>query len=334
MNGDIGAYIHARLVQINTDLSGLHRINDRIGWVFTEMLGTLVANRSRAYAGENLINAIEKIASQSFQGQSVTSRGGGVQFGLEIDSLDQDFLKALYEQQDTYVKRVDKDTFTLKATGGSTQGKTDASFSFMSPEGVRKTAQLSIKNYSLKGSNSVTLQSSGSLLAYLEGARDMGSGSEKFVEYILNIYADHPKEEIKEEKHFSMQSDMDALRESAKNTLKAQMLYSALTGRGQMKTGREAEILVVYDKSAQGQLPRVRIYDMFSIVRDIIDNKNFSQIQTHPSFNKTLFANTWEGEAEGKNPSEAGMRLRYTKILHQARSQNVSVSLMKALLRR
>jgi len=80
---------------------------------------------------------------------------------------------------------------------------------------------MSFKNYNLETGNGITLQDSGFLLNYLADAP-----SDYFMEHILNIYAEHPSEG--QESSYAQQ--VNGLREKAKNALKINLLFSALTG--------------------------------------------------------------------------------------------------------
>ena len=103
---------------------------------------------------------------------------------------------------------------------------------------------------------------------------------------------------------------VQALIEPARKSLYATLLFSALTGYNQGRTGREASLLVLYNKNQSakkdGTIPEiVRVFDMGSIVLDIIDNNRYDEVKVSPKMDKPLFDNEYEETAS----------LRITKVL-------------------
>jgi hypothetical protein len=46
----VGEVIYTRLKQIAAELYGINKINERLGWIFTELVGELVATDGTIYA--------------------------------------------------------------------------------------------------------------------------------------------------------------------------------------------------------------------------------------------------------------------------------------------
>lgn len=340
---NLGKLVWNKLQQIKAGLSGIASINDTLGWVYTEMLAHLVSKEGPAYAKQELGKIIQQWASSITTGNQSTSslnnsRAKGVgQFGLQSIDLDQTFLKSMLESTDSkmesYIREI-KDaegnliSYTLKPTGGATHGKADGYIDITLENGINKTIPISLKNYNLQQNGTITAQGSGFLLAYLEGAETIAPG---FTEHILNIYSMHPAKE--EEDNTDYSAIMQILRNKAADSLRAQLLYSALSGQMQMKSGQNAEILAIYDKGASAtETPRVRLYNIKDLVIDIIENQDFTAMRSNTSFVKPWFDNDWV-ITNGMQPSEEGAKTRYTKVLYEARSKNIAVNLAKRILK-
>ena len=340
---DLGKLVWNKLQQIKAGLGGIASINDTLGWVYTEMLAQLIAQEVPAYAKQELGKQIQQWAAEVTTGNKSTSTAnnssakGVAQFGLQSIDLDQNFLKSIADAGDskleTYVRSItDADgnviNYTLKPTGGATHGKADGYIEMTVGNDSIKSIPISLKNYNLSTGDALTVQSSGFLLAYLEGAESVAPG---FTEHILNIYSMHPTQEENDGTDYG--AVMQILRDKAAESLRIQMLYSALSGQMQMKSGQEAEILAIYDKGASTtNTPRVRLYSVKELVLDMIEQQDFTAMRSNVSFAKPWFDNNWV-QTNGMQPSEEGAKTRYTKVLYEARIKNISVNMAKRILR-
>jgi hypothetical protein len=98
-------------------------------------------------------------------------------------------------------------------------GKRDAIFTttITTSKGNTKesTFSISLKNYS-KEDNFISVQGSGSLAAYLEGAENISKG---FTSHMLNLFADHPAKEENDNNNY--EDILNDLRQQAIPVLKA-----------------------------------------------------------------------------------------------------------------
>ena len=340
---EIGKLVWNKLQEIKAGLGGIASVNDSLGAVYTELIGHLVANQAPKVAKKTAGVEIQNWAAKTTAGNTNTktqssSRGtGGIQFGLQSIDLDQDFLKTIFENtpkdKESYVRQIvdahnNTITYTLKEVGGSVHGKLDGYINVEIQNGAVKKVPVSFKNYALKGGDAITAQGSGFLLAYLEGAEQL---TPNFTEHILNIYSQHPEKEV--EDHTDYGAVIKILRDKAAEALRAQFLYSALSGEMQMRQGQEAEILAVYDKTAsETKTPLVRLYGIKNLILNMIENEDYTGMRSNLNMQNHWFSNDWAPNPKAP-PSAAGSKTRYTKVLYEARTKNIKVSLAKRLLR-
>ncbi len=122
------------------------------------------------------------------------------------------------------------------------------------------------------------------------------------------------------------------VQEQALRNLKLYILYSALTGKGQLRDKKgAAQILAIYDKAknAKGGV-RVRLYDMSDILLAIEKTQFKEGVKFSPSIDKTfLIDNKYVSEIENRQPVD----VRLTQVLIDARNKNISASLYTSWLR-
>ena len=338
--GDLAEKAYNLLYNIKGALNGIASLNQDLSWMYAESMGQIVASGAYITAAENLQDYIQKQLTlwnkKSSQGAQSTrrvtnSRGhGGIQFGLESWNFDQKLLKAEYEKNKKgYVRKIKDGKFSLTPIGNIRQGKQDITLE-VEVNNKKRNIGASVKNYSLSGSGAIDLQTTGSLLQYLEGAEAI---TNHITEHMLNIFAWHPEKED----GVNYGSIMRNFRKEAVLLLKGQLLYSALSGRFQMKSGQHADILFVYDKSSKNET-RVKLYSIRDLTISLLEDKNklMDMVKLTPSLSQStiLFDNKWE--TNKKSPRDYKLigdaRTRYTKVLLEARSKSIGVALAKNIL--
>jgi hypothetical protein len=181
----------------------------------------------------------------------------------QLNVLNQEHLRKIYQSAEqeakgnrmaeTYIQKLnasmpsDSASFILK-NQVSAQGKMDAELIITLESGKEVNTGMSLKNYNMESGGSLALQKSGFLWNYL-----IDSPTRNFTEHILNIYAKRDEEitgdanAIAEEQ--AAREAVSELIEPARKALYATLLFSALTGYNQGRTGREASLLVLYSKN-------------------------------------------------------------------------------------
>ena len=209
-----------------------------------------------------------------------------------------------------------KGRLSIRGVGASVSQKADVEFEFSNKE----TYGISVKNttYELLSQNALKTQTvkaqSSSLALFLMGAQlewdDLGT-------HYLNALAQHYSLKTKKPVNPPLANQM---RREAITTLNLAVLYSALSGANQARTGGQAQILAIYDK-AKGASQRVKFFDIGTIVQTAAVTNNQSLIS--PRLVTLKFANTWA--AKSSTP-------RITKLLVEARSKTLSVQISKSFL--
>lgn len=209
-----------------------------------------------------------------------------------------------------------KGRLSIRGVGTSVSQKADVEFEFSNQE----TYGISIKNttYELLSQNALKTQTikaqSSSLALFLMGAQlewdDLGT-------HYLNVLSQHYNLKTKKPVNPSLANQM---RREAIATLNLAVVYSALSGANQARSGGQAQILAIYDK-AKGASQRVKFFDIGTIVQKVATTNDQSMIS--PRLVTLKFANTWA--AKNSTP-------RITKLLVETRSKTLSVQISKNFL--
>lgn len=313
----VNNYIIKPLNEIYSFFSTKTMINKILTYRMAELLGNLAAEKANQLSVEALHKVIKDMLKTGTTGGSTT---------VKIDFIPETFYgfdnrtlqgNALQKIKITSKNGIETIKPTFRSVGGDVQQKADIEF-----EGN----YISMKATSLKNLEylpsfseipSITLQNS-SLMLYLMGAqanwKDMGT-------HYLNILSKH--------------TDTDGIyfnmRKQAERSLELYILYSALTGEGQLRKGKMANIFAVYEtKSSIGKKePRVKFFNTWDII-NTIDKANGNGALFSPSISSLSFENTWIGHPGAALITNANTRI--SKILVEARNTQIKASISKQFL--
>lgn len=300
----------------------VEEINRQIQQSMAEVLGSIVVDNTPRVSQAAFKQAIADAFSSGGRTLSeVTAKGGiitpNVKVAAEFEKEKENTTKSLFAQtgktKDGRLEYAWRDLGTSRAQKSDVELVVDEQRFGVS---VKNTA-LTAKNYKNKDGivvqNQINLQSS-SLLLYLAGMEEHWSN---LGNHYLNILTTHQ----------DVDSIYSTMRKEAIKSLKLYILWSALTGKGQLRSNKgAAQILAIYDKTskpdAETNFRRVKFYDMSELIMKIADS-NFTQgVSFSPSLDSLTIAN---------EPEEtAGIRL--TKILIDARKKNISAALYTSFL--
>lgn len=329
---DFGNQVYDRLYQISAELYGLKYLNKTLSWKYTELVGALVAQDSYTIAVDALVDEIEAWANTKTIGETGTQ--------AQVSKIDGSQLHQATLAQAKKWSSMNGDIYELKPYATGRAGKMDTSYTLelTTSNGNKKTATfgVSMKNYA-ESSEFITAQGYGSFLQYLEGAESIARG---FTKHMLNIYANHPSHEVNNNTNYGV--IMAEARRLALPNLKAQIVYSALSGKHAMKIGQGAEILALYNKpkKAHESPTIVKLYSIPKIALDIISSHSYDavdiKVNGHTFNNEPILANTWEDAQNELGistfPSAEAASIRMTKALLEARSTIIAVNLSKSIL--
>lgn len=162
----------------------------------------------------------------------------------------------------------------------------------------------------------VALQTS-SLALYLMAieANDEALGT-----HYLNILATH--------------SDIDSkykdMRKQANKSLTLYILYSTLTGEGQLRSQSKVNIFAIYDKAKRNGEYRVKFYDIASLILNIAQMEDFEKMNfLYPKIPDIKLNNDYE---EALDDKVNGVAVRRAKVLLEARTANIAAYLTNDFL--
>lgn len=343
---DWGQEIRQELIALRSQLAGFQNINKTIQWHFAELLGNFIAKDSVDFSMDFLKQELQEFLISN-AGKTVTKAIKGSK--SKINVTDQEVLAQVYSEKSKggktvsgITKRTTKDgnvTYQLTPIQGKAGKQDSKKFRFtVTINGIkyRKAYAPSIKNTVLQinkagedlatANGTVRLQKT-VLRTYLEGAEKQFNINGLTYHY-LNLFAGHKKTGVK-----VSQSELERYFNQARDNMKATILYSALTGAAQGRVGRQANILVVQDKSNSSGITRIRIFDMGQIVADLVDsnfaNENaivgssFAPIDHYP-----VFANKKIGTTDNLEQAQK----RSLRVLAEAGSTLIELSLAKEYL--
>lgn len=301
-----------------SQLQSVSSINQLIQAQFAEMLGAIAASGATNIAKENLAEVL-----RSWVGGSRTSSDQSITFSID---LSQEWLKAQLDNQipspyKNYITQIKEGKtivgYGFKQLATKVQQKVDVEWSV--------DVALSIKNTSFDESYEtediiphISLQSS-ALRLYLEGIEqnDTGLGT-----HYLNTLASHPNKN-------DSQQGLKSISQYSRETLLIYMLYSSLTGRGQVREGKYANVLAIYDKKRKGA-QQIKLFSMYDIIN--ILSKNISQydgIISNPALGSFNLNNTWVDA----NKSQFPAKQRWTELLAETTIKTINMRIPISLLK-
>lgn len=119
------------------------------------------------------------------------------------------------------------------------------------------------------------------------------------------------------------------MHKQASQALTLYILYSALSGQGQLRANKgTANIFAIYDKASSKDpaYPRVKFFDMADVlIRYSQYSNGYDVIYPNPNSKEFLLKNTWE---------DSSSSARITKVLLEARTKNLSATLSTEMLRK
>lgn len=297
-------------------------IQTAIQAAFAEFIGNTLEQDLNSITAEEIVKALDV-------GKRET---GTVMNGSQVTiKMNTDTVKNWFKQQG-YSKRTmnalsaqvtsgkDKVVTDFYATlGGSTSQKTDIEANLEGTE-----LRISMKNTNLMARSSednlekeyaiphVSLQNS--VLALYLTALQKESPQTNLGNHYLNILAEHDV----------VDSTYHSMRQQANEALTLYILYSALTGQGQLRKQGFANVFAVYDKSnySVNGVPyqRVKFFDMADILTDF-SSSGYNVLQ--PAIKDISFNNDW-----GETSTD-----RITRLLLEARTKAISATLSTEMLR-
>lgn len=325
---DIAITFDQYAMSLRTSYISIGEINEKLQAVFDEFIGNILYYDINMVVNNTMLGQLQAISQALTVGKQQTSSGAGK---LIVD-LDINEAKGWIEQKNKEYKnkiktkghQVLKDKYTslfldFSHIGDATQQKADVEVALSG-----QWHGISLKNTNLQARNSdtenlfdiphVSLQDS-SLILYLA---DIEKNYENLGNHYLNIFAAHKRID-------SLYSNM---RKQANKALTLHILWSSLTGQGQLRTGGQANIFAIYDKASRTKAGehRVKFFDMASIILNYFNNPNgfaepgsiFTQI------NDIELENDWNSKGEDA---------RITRLLLDARDHVIIARLTTEYLR-
>lgn len=113
----------------------------------------------------------------------------------------------------------------------------------------------------------------------------------------------------------------DKMRADANRSFSLYVLYSAITGEGQLRQQPKVHIFAIYDKAAKNGKHRVKFYDMADLILRVTDHSS-----SHSFLNPKIETLTLNNDAEEK------VSYRITKLLLEARNQTIEAHIENRLL--
>ena len=300
-------------------------INKQIQQAIAEMCGNIVATSVSDMAIEEIKKAINSAISVGRSGSKIID---GKENNPSIVSLN-----TVAVEMDRVLSN---DLTSTKITGGSADSYFTYELSEMGASRAQKrdvTLTLNEKEYgiSVKNTNfanaiskelaveknlfpsTISLQDS-SVLLYLLGIEQ---DSPNLGTHYLNLISKH------EDQAFADKIQLQAL-----NNLKLYILYSSMTGQGQLRNKGFANILAIYDKGRN--VPRVKLFDMSKILLSL-DKNNFTEgVKFSPDLNGSFLLENNRIPGEDWNYA---ISARLTSVIMNARNKNVSTALYTSWLR-
>ena len=300
--------------QILESYETIDDINNTLSWRFPEILGSLSEHGINTVKDKALKKIFQEI-QMSNTGTQSTRSNMLVQQYLLLDKVtlnqlanDTFYKQGLLETK----KRSNKSSYSLKSVGSGVSQKADVLFTFSDQPST--PIGISMKGSNMSKQGDIHLQNS-SLLLYLMGIQQQ---EEDLGTHYLNILASHKQDEAS--------GILKTMRQDANQSLTLAILFSALTGRNQLRLGGWAEILAIYDKATVNGIAKVHFFDVSDII--ISANRQLSKFSLYHDVSAISLAN----EQVGNTASFADAKKRITKLIVQARVETLSATLSKSFL--
>ena len=308
---------------------GAAEINKQIQSAMAEIFGNIVAQDATSIGVDAVKKAINEAIGVGRKGSDAINVSKKNFINLSAEAIEENFIEA---QKYVAMKEGRNNkyfSYRFSELGTSRAQKRDVELTIED-----KTYGISVKNTQFANAyaksqgqllppSTIHLQNS-SLLLYLIGMeKDPSSmGLPNLGTHYLNALSEHPE-------GFDANIQQDAL-----NSLKLYLLYSSLTGRGQLRNSTgAATILAIYDKASSKNTPieRIKLFDMSEIILTL-DNLDFEQgVRFSPEINAHFLLPNKKVESD--KGTGAAIQKRLTNVLLAARSRNIAVSLYTAFLR-
>lgn len=312
---------------IRLKYSSIEEINRQLTAAFAEMFGNMAAYHADTYAKNQLAEAMK---------QALKVGARQTQKGRTPDIAPLSFKEAAIEFDEkgatsSIFKKIETGTFTaegqekvqyeFKNLGDPKQQKADIEITLSGQKYGISMKNTDLSKVYFKDANgkiresTINIQDS-SLLLYLLGIEQK---TPMLGTQYLNVLAEHSSRHDDDTEYY-------ATRQAANKALTMYIIYSALTGQGQLRQGGNANILAIQDKN--NKLPsginRVRFFDMAKIVRDMTATTDNDVYKTIAKIN--LKNDYVDGEYSEAIPK------RLTRLLMDARNETIAVALKTSLL--
>ena len=344
VNNILQTLFNSYIVNINTmreKYMAATEINRQIQATMAEIFGDIIAIDGTKLGVETVVEYLQSATTTGRTGSTPVVKNSNLFISLNAKSVELDIEQSR--------KLFNKATSITKYNGRSTDGKLRYAFTDLGQTRAQKRDAsitidaedygISIKNTDLthaynsydekKGkqiTSTIPLQNS-SLLLYLTGMEFNTDGiraPNSIATHYLNALSMHPDV-----------IGINYAQAQALQSLKLYILYSALTGQGQLrKSTGAAQILAIYDKTKNAP-SRVKLYDMSDILLTIEDSDFTKGVKFTPSIDASfLLKNTKvENISTGKNQYIAPIEQRLTNVLLEARRKNIGAALYTSWLR-
>lgn len=316
-NKTVEQYIINPLNELYAVFSSRESINKILTYRLGEILGELAA----AKANEIGLNALQKelnswLKSGTSGSQMTTKITNSPDFfwGFNKKALDGVAKQEIKIKTDIGEDIVD---YKFREVGSDVQQKTDVVF--QGQHISLKTTSLHNIEYqkSFLDIPGISLQDS-SLFLYLMGIQSQDAN---YGTHYLNILSKHPDAGVVYE----------TMRKQANRSLELYILYSALTGEGQLRQGKMANVFAVYETQSKTtkEEPRVKFFSTWDIINKIDQAQGEGLILT-PKISSLSFDNTWIGHPGAASIDNANLRI--SRILVEARNTQIAASISKSFL--
>lgn len=325
--------VKLKIDEIKAQFASIAEIERQINAAFAEILGNIIEQKANSIVFPSLQQALQNALSvgrtQTIQTKNpkiikLSFKDASIEFNEKGEKAS--IFKQTKETGQTVFKDGQNKVFweyEMKELGQSRDQKSDVEITL----GGEKQG-LSVKNINLDQNfykdkegkmqpYRIGVQDS-SLMLYLLGIEQQQA---KMGTHYLNILAKHEENDDNEEGY-------NEARQQANKALSLYILYSALTGRGQLRQIKTstgfANIFAVHDKGNAKlngtPVHRVRFYDIGAIIKDVMQN-DIDAI--NPQISTIKLANA--KEPADKDPMAPSRRI--TKLLIDARKKTVAINL-------
>ena len=339
------AKIHEEANAIRFNYSEIDRVNEILQAQFAEFAGNNIGTTLTAVAKQKSVQQITEVFKSTFIGRGSSSNASKPNYKVvtlnfkEIEAqiaTDANIAKLFHTKSSQQIStKTGKPYMAYEFTsmGDPRAQKADIITTLTMPSGAKENFGISMKNISLTKGD-IKAQDS-SLMLYLLGASDICSDASNMGTHYLNIMSKHGNEgngaaEVEDPAILSSQATLfETMREQAYQTLSLHILYSALSGYGQLRNQQQgARILAIYDKDSYDpstQVNRVRFFSIPAIVEKLWETQQIDKTLS-PAPRTILFQNPYEKEYED-------FPRRITNVLIEARQINIKTIIRASLLR-